>query len=135
MAHYRDDDFEKYYTRKTFGQVLLLDENALGYVKLTSPFGSGDDDADEDDSGAKSGRRYRAKPRERYRRIDPTPELANSYAREIARGWGRNAAKMQHLGKVDLASSPDDPLERSRMIRRRILIADLEKGRDGRKQR
>jgi hypothetical protein len=43
MAHYRTTDFVHLYQRTTIGQLLLLDENALSYVKLTNPMGSGEE--------------------------------------------------------------------------------------------
>jgi hypothetical protein len=42
MAHNHLVDFAPLYRSKTIGQLLLLDDNLLEYVLLTSPMGSGD---------------------------------------------------------------------------------------------
>lgn len=42
MAHNRERLFQPYYEELTVGQLLLLDDNVLSYLKLTNPWGSGD---------------------------------------------------------------------------------------------
>lgn len=108
MAHYRSTDYEYFYRRRTIGQLLLLDCDAIDYIILTSPFGS-------DENGESRGPK-------RSRKVDPTPDIAMQYAREITRGWGKNAAKMTHAGKVSLDQLPPKV---------RILLADLERAERG----
>lgn len=43
MSHNRDRIFSDYYDGLTVAQLLLIDDNILSYVKMTNPWGSGDD--------------------------------------------------------------------------------------------
>jgi hypothetical protein len=99
----------------------LHDENLLEYLKLTAPFGSGDENVDAQGKQSPSPRPQRAS--------SPTKEGAQRLASAIARGWGPNAAKMKDLGTRDVAIDTNLNPKHARKLR--VLLADMEKGRDG----
>jgi hypothetical protein len=121
MAHDRAKPWEAslYYCGTSIGQLLLHDENLLDYLKLTAPFGSGDEKVDAQGKPSPSTRPSRTKT--------PTKEGAQRLASAIARGWGKRAGRMRELGTLD-RSKLDDHFGPKDAQRLRILIGDLEKG-------
>ena len=116
MAQRQKLNFDRFYRRMTIGQLWLIDNDILEFVKLTNPFGSGDDDV-KADSGSPIPKRYV--------NVDPTPNMAHNLATRISQGWGQNAARMRELGKIDIANLPAKDATKLR-----VLLGDLEKGRD-----
>lgn len=121
MAQRQKLDFDRFYRRMTIGQLWLFDNDLLEFVKLTNPFGSGDDNVQSD-------RGTPLKPR--VVDIEPTANVAHNLATQIKQGWGENASRMRDLGKIDIANLPVKDATKLR-----VLLGDLEKGRDASNRR
>ena len=114
MAHNHIVDFALLYERTTLGQLLLLDENALDYIMLTNPFGSGDEAKGEERSATSSRAPARAaRGKKRYASREDVPAVQQVLKDEMQVSQTTLAGVTR--GKPHLAA---------------YVAAEIEKGRD-----
>lgn len=119
MAHRQKLDFGRFYRRMTIGQLFMLDNDLIEFLVLTNPFGSGDETVTD-------GKPDRGTPvKKRVREIVPTADVAHNIATQIRQKYPGDplAAKLIDKGHVSVDELPPKV---------RMLLDDLEKGRDGR---